>query len=683
MIIILRSNVNNGDVPYQFTNYFNENFSIKPNSILELKQVSLNRAEESITLANNARFLFIPNDPQAPQVDYTIPAGTYSLQNLVETMNNLCQTDLLQLMGYSTSFQVTTIEQQPRIKWNVFSYINPAIPNVPYNQYQVQWNSTYGRLVNTQAVGNVLSKSIGTVDINDNYALYKQAISSSTVPANDPILPWLAGVVQPVAYPVPAGGFVTIVMDNIPPTSLRRVALVDAGFDGTEAAMRQYCCCEIQGNNNAVHIFENGVQIYPGPGGGVGRQLAQGEFLQIWIPQLLNGARPEDQRFFYKRNGRQGINPPAGVVRGNIPNQKLYLCVQFQDNTNSLSNARITVNPPNISSTALRYTQPTFADTSLVTVSSNASNNNVTITSDGVLAGLGGYAKSSNLKDYHDTGFSMPWTMGQTDKEVWVGFSNKTTSDWVTGDLEFALQFSNTGVLTAYEDGTPHVVANPAYNTNDWYRILMDDDFIYYQSSADSGTTWTTEYSSDNLFKQIQNYPVVLFPSLANSTNASLTFQHRDQDLNGKLGDVGKYLQFQPLDLKDTLGFAQDSYTFDFETSGNFPASITSEYAPEILKEAESYLIKLENLPIKSYNGYTHKCERIIGVMERELDQYTNQDHTQGSSFNTQRVELHNSEELNLNQIQVRVTNPDGSNPKDLDLTKDTNLVLEILPRVR
>lgn len=691
MLFTLRSDVSNGnDLPYKFTNYFNENFTIKANSILEVKQVLLYRVPQLVELTENADFEFIFDDAtNQPTPPITIPKGKYYMKELSTLLNNLSQDYVQQNFGYSIEFKtIKNDRNEGRYIFQVNKYDKPQVPAL---FTFVQWINQPHIFNNVQASVGELSKSTNTNDLNDNSWILTKPLNVEAFDRGNPNYPYTSSSINTYSVALAA-----ITISSL--GSGFRLGIVKSDWKGVteiEDTFRKTSCIEVQVDGSWM-IHENvgnpinpppasGPTITPGQtwGNAFGQEIDTDDILKIFVPRYRNiVAWPTIQYQIIKPNGTmfflKGSQTAAASYRLEDGVQ-YYLAGSFVTDDTTLDDMEVTL----VNTNNEEYTiQHSFDTSNEATISHSTSDKSTLVTASASLSGddqAGCYNEDLLLVL---KGHSMEFCP-KNEKESYVGYSQASTADYDPSNLSHALQFTSTGDVNIYERGSLIQSLTTGYSTDETQIFRMyvsDDETVVYEYSNDSGSSWLFGYQSSKHITQRQLRPVVLFNDQTNSAEAIVKlFGHNFQSKVPNA--IGQYAEFVPsADLANLMGLVNQCVV---EPNPDYPGEYVFDNEPEWRPDENTYHIKLENLPIVSYNGLTHKSERTITVVPKvENWDYTNEaSQITFSNFNTQKIALNNEVDFTSNQIKVNITDVNGQAPFGLDPNKDTEIVLEITPR--
>ena len=140
-------------------------------------------------------------------------------------------------------------------------------------------------------------------------------------------------------------------------------------------------------------------------------------------------------------------------------------------------------------------------------------------------------------------------------------------------------------------------------------------------------------------------------------------------------------VHFKPNTMKNVLGFSAEEYKSDNGHDG-FESNKNITNATTFTCGSPNIHIQLMNLPLLSCNGQTKRTEKTLAVVPRYETDASNDDgdsllHYQPNTYLYS--PLHNSQPIAMNQIDVRLTNTDGTLATDLVCA---DLVLDIQPHL-
>ena len=685
MIFILRSNVNGStnDTPYKFTNYFGESFTIEPNSILELKQCLINREPQLLELVTDETVSVVVGNAGNAPITFTIAAGKYSWGGLLNLMNNTFNETIFTNTGYILEFSKQLLNRQLRTTFSCLGYITPtATPGFTV----ISDDTTPQHYIDTIRTVAEIDKTTGTNTLDDNAFWVSQNINTAVFTDNL----YTQGVrYGQVKFNISAlsGGI--------------RFAIVRNTFDGTsldDASMREIACVEISAVRN-VFIWENNQNVYNGAVKVGATAFAN---FTISIPQYKPSVSAGNKQFNYTM-----VNLDTGVVKQTwhdssagafVTNPNRYrvqrndefiFVVQLTSNTDSVDDIQVTLEPNPVIDSSLIEDQLNFTQSSECTILPSSVDNSVQVTADNPLISAAGCYEETFINKA--SGYQMSFAPNNLTLS-YIGISDTAVPDYVAANLTHSIRFDETGSADVYEQGVQMYNITGAYTTGgaERYRITIGSGYsVHYELSTDGGVSWAVAYvSSLYLHDSTDHYTMVLFPDTTNSAGSDVTLYGFLPMVKSSLGGVGQYVKYNLSDnLSEILGFNRQPLEFDLSTTlGNsWPRTAVGADEPDFEADNNSYHIHLDNLPIESYNGFTGKKERSIGIIPKAEEMFTEKDSGQLNvvAFNTQKVSLNNRTQFTANQIQVRITNPDGSQPTGLNTSENTELVLEITPKLR
>lgn len=220
--------------------------------------------------------------------------------------------------------------------------------------------------------------------------------------------------------------------------------------------------------------------------------------------------------------------------------------------------------------------------------------------------------------------------------------------------------------------------------------ITFDDTYDYrfcINFNLDGGVSFSHSTSADNFATTINNgglstfdtenqalYPICFFNSDSGSVENITISQEVTQTNTG-------VVHFKPNTMKNVLGFSAEEYKSNnghngFESNKNITNSTTFTCG------SPSIHIQLMNLPLLSCNGQTKTTEKTLAVVPRYETDASNDDgdsllHYQPNTYLYS--PLHNKQPIAMNQIDVRLSNTDGSLATDIVCC---DLVLDVQPHL-
>jgi hypothetical protein len=221
---------------------------------------------------------------------------------------------------------------------------------------------------------------------------------------------------------------------------------------------------------------------------------------------------------------------------------------------------------------------------------------------------------------------------------------------------------------------------NVPFNQTDDYRF-------YINFNLDGGVSFSHATSADNYATRINNgglstfntenqalYPCCFFISDEGSVE-NITISQEVRSSNTGV------VHFKPDTMKNVLGFSAEEYKTDNGHDG-FESNKNITNATTFTCGSPNIHIQLMNLPLLSCNGQTKRTEKTLAVVPRYETDASNDDgdsllHYQPNTYLYS--PLHNSQPIAMNQIDVRLTNTDGSLATDLVCA---DLVLDIQPHL-
>jgi hypothetical protein len=196
----------------------------------------------------------------------------------------------------------------------------------------------------------------------------------------------------------------------------------------------------------------------------------------------------------------------------------------------------------------------------------------------------------------------------------------------------------------------------------------------------DLTTTFSTDYKAIGIngYRYVLTKPTWVGDATASQSSINIS-AYKSQTNIGFSAPIVRFFPKNPdISFATMLGFGKDNYTFN----GN--SSIESDTTPNgnDLNHSE-IVINVDNLPIKTYIGKAYKAlstintnpigsqqgiTRAIAVLPRSLEA-NGVDGTTGPyyyDYFPYSVPLHNATELNLNELELTIRNPDGTLATDI-----------------
>tara|TARA_R110000824_G_scaffold198522_8_gene382552 strand:+ start:2200 stop:4176 length:1977 start_codon:yes stop_codon:yes gene_type:complete len=131
---------------------------------------------------------------------------------------------------------------------------------------------------------------------------------------------------------------------------------------------------------------------------------------------------------------------------------------------------------------------------------------------------------------------------------------------------------------------------------------------------------------------------------------------------------IGSDLTFYPEDIGDMIGYANNSYY-----SPKSVSELKSDAEPnETTGRNPNVIVSLTNLPIKSYQGHDGKVNKMVQSVNRNKGG----GQSEIAILNPVKIPLHNAEPLVFNQLNITLTNNDGTFATDFIDT--TNILLQV-----
>lgn len=221
---------------------------------------------------------------------------------------------------------------------------------------------------------------------------------------------------------------------------------------------------------------------------------------------------------------------------------------------------------------------------------------------------------------------------------------------------------------------------NVPFNQTDDYRFCIN-------FNLDGGVSFSHSTSADNYATRINNgglstfntdnqalYPCCFFISGEGSVE-NITISQEVRSSNTGV------VHFKPDTMKNILGFSAVEYKTNNGHDG-FESNKSITNATTFTCGSPNIHIQLMNLPLLSCNGQTKRTEKTLAVVPRYETDASNDDgdsllHYQPNTYLYS--PLHNSQPIAMNQIDVRLTNTDGTLATDIVCA---DLVLDIQPHL-
>ena len=688
MIVTLNSA---NDSNYQFTNYFNETLTLKPNSLIKVKNINVTKKNAVEITDTNRSFTLIFNDPTNPPFVFTIDSGFYTLSELEDALNNAYDKDIY---GYDLRFIIESndfLNKTGVVKLIVYAYEKPTSQAThPYEA--IDWNTALQDTVDTQQAASVLSKTTGTSDLEDNYFLYKAYLDASSPPEGQP----------PAGFPLRPDGLKrgTLKFNTSftgPASTDMSFALVrpdwggDAltgGYDSAKDVLR----VDIVGPNKLLRIYQNGalivdhtgeagtdrnisltgdrylvVRMYRPPGGMSGEQEVYYGHFSIWTETMGNMTQIKD---FYSDQAVDNMYPLSG-------HETLYPVWFFLDNTTRIQNVTANIGTANEETYDVVQSKidPEFEVNAECVITLDGTNQ--IITSNDPLPGNNSCG-ANTIRVFH-TGHVV-FSLENNNKAQSIGFG--PTKTLLESALTWGFRFNSDGNIYKIKEGVVGAVALTTFNTTNYYKLSITTGNPILETSTDSGTTWTMLNIDTNLSVDTAGegmYFNVIFESQVGSAGTYVKIYEEATHNQYQLGDMGDYLQFQPGTMKETLGFSNTKYTFQTLLPEHpWPVEKSAETEMRFENRSDpyrkSYRIQARNLPVKSYNGATGNSDFTIATLD--IDQEGNVSYPI-----EQRSECLNKFNVPLNEIHVEITDEDNALATQ-DFQGDTQITLEITPHL-
>ena len=195
-----------------------------------------------------------------------------------------------------------------------------------------------------------------------------------------------------------------------------------------------------------------------------------------------------------------------------------------------------------------------------------------------------------------------------------------------------------------------------------------------YSTSDDYETIITVAALSDGEFENQALYPCVYFETATGSISDIQIIQEIHNTNTG-------IVHFKPDTMKNVLGFSALEYKSDDGKIG-FVGNKNVTNSNAFTCGSPNIHVQLMNLPILSCNGLTKTTEKAIAIVPRYETDSHNDDgdsllHYQPNTYLYS--PLHNKQPIAFNQVDVRLTNDDGTIATDIVCC---DLVLDILPHL-
>ena len=682
MIVTLNST---GQKNYQWTNEFNETLTLGANSIIRVKNINITKKFAIEITDDNRSFNLIFDDSNNPPITFTIPSGTYTLQEFEDAMNNSYDEDIY---GYDIKYIVESpdyVNKTGTFKIQVSQYVPPTSTSTnPYRA--ITWNTALEEVNNTQEVGSILSKTAGTSDIEDNHFLYKAYLDSTNIPV---------GRVSAGFPPRPAGLKRGTLKFNTSFTGATSTdlsfALVPHDWDQTYDSAKGILRIDIVGPNKLLRVYQDGnkivdytamtgtnrnisllgdrylvIRMYKPPGNMSDEQEIAYSHFSIWTESsgskklLLDYFTTATVNNMYKLTG----------------NEMLYPVWFFLDNTTRIQNVTANIktgNEENYNVTQSKI-DPEFEVNAECVITLDGTNQ--IITSNDPLPGNNSSGANSQRVFY--TGHVV-FSMENNNKAQSIGFASSKTL--LESELTYGFRFNSDGNIYKIKEGVVDAVALTTYNSTNYYKLSITSANPILETSTDSGTTWTMLNVDTDLSIDVAGegmYFHVLFESQFGSAGIYVKIYEEATHNQYNLGAVGELLVFEPETMKDVLGFSQLTYTMDFSAHPYFPQTLEAERQMRFENESDpfrkSYRIQAQNLPVKSYNGAQGNSDFTIASLY--IDRQGN------VSYPIEQViECLNKFDLPLNEIKIEITDDTNALATE-DFLGDTQIALEITPHL-
>ena len=690
MIITLNSTNQNN---YQFRNYFNETLSLKQGSIVTVKNIQIKKDffVDIVEGANQFQLTF-DHEEHGPYT-FTIPAGRYSRSDLEEALKEVYNSATF---GYNLDWELIAsndLETQATVNLQVNGYRTPPAPAFlpidPYTPALINAN-------NTQVSSLVISKTAVTTDFDDNHFLYKSYLSNKAVNARGKS-----------GWPeVPKGTTYGRIMVQTQGTATANtrvgVGLVPHDWNGSvQDCVDRGILVEIIGANRRFEIRENSQTIVShtaGNSGKAGRGLASANdrlFIRQYNGIANSGAFTNAKKQYYGGFMVGAVTPSgtinycypylekhlenetknAGPRTALRPSDAFYPVFFFNDQSLEVINVTGNFISQNVSTnhniTNSVITQD-FVNTDKTTVSAVVGSVQ-TITSDQTLSGnnvCGAHSTSSFTQGH------VIFSFHSASKEYFIGFS--TDSSVVSTSLvQYGYKFGG-GNVYVIDNGTIGGVSKTTFTSNDLFKFsLSSSGFpLLEKKTGGSGDYEMIDIPllDIGLFHEDPVYYLVGFPDQVNSADTYVKVHEESTSCMYGYGDGGDYLKFNPYTLRQTLGYALDSYVWD-STSMHFPHHFTAENEMEFYgSDANTYRVQCPNLPVKSYNGSLGASDKTIATLAL--------DRNGDVRFPIeQRTECLNGDDVLINEIEVEITD-EQNNLAQYDFKGDCQITLQIEPHL-
>jgi hypothetical protein len=131
------------------------------------------------------------------------------------------------------------------------------------------------------------------------------------------------------------------------------------------------------------------------------------------------------------------------------------------------------------------------------------------------------------------------------------------------------------------------------------------------------------------------------------------------------VGTDTDHITFYPDTIGDMIGFKNTRYYMSKGADSDADPEETTSRNPNVI-------LNITNLPVKSYQGYDGKVNKMV----QSLNRVSGGGQQEIEVFNPVSIPLHNAEPLMFNQLHLTLTNNDGTYATDFVDT--TNVLLEV-----
>ena len=682
MIITLNST---NKFNYQFTNDFNETLTLKADSIIKVKNINVTKKFSVEITDDNRSFTLIFDEATNPPFIFTIPSGFYTLSELETALNNAYDSDIY---GYDLRFVIESndfVDKAGIVKLIVSQYLPPT--STATNPYQaIAWSVPLQEEDDTQQAASILSKTSATSDLDDNYFLYKGYLDSTNAPT---------GQVSADFPPRPAGLKRGTIKFNTSFTGATSTdvsfALVQHDWDLSYDSAKEFLRVDIVGERKLIRIYQDGTEIVDYTAElttGRGISLKDDRFLVVRMYQPP-GTMTDDQKKYYSHfsiwtetSGSKRIIKNL-YQDANVANmydldgsEMFYPVWFFLDNTTRVQNATANINTANEENYNVVKSKinPEFEVNAQAVITLDGTNQ--IITSNDPLPSNN--SCGANTQRVFHTGHVV-FSMQNNNKAQSVGFG--MTKTLLESALTYGFRFNSDGNIYKIKEGVVDASVLTTYNTTNYYKLSITSGNPILETSVDSGVTWTMLNIDSNLSVDTAGegmYFNVIFESQLGSAGTYVKIYEEATHNQYHVGATGDFLQFEPTDLRQTLGFSQLIYAMDFSADPYFPQEAVAEsemrFENRTTTFKKSFRIQARNLPVKSYNGATGNSDFTIATLD--IDREGN------VSYPIEQIsECLNKYDMPLNEIQIEITD-DTNTLAVRDFSGDSQITLEISPHL-